>query len=210
MASRFTAPAEGWNQNRQRNIAVFFDQHRSAEFPDGRPWWCYTERSADGSSAPMPVGEMQPVNAEITLGDGTKIPGWEAPWVPEPKYMAHSVQRLSGNRFRIDYQRQIADYRAAQEDYYRRAVQEAAAFNLPMPELGEAPSYKLRMIVGNPPKSPKIPEAALAGDRWLLGFSDEPNEQLRRLLYTGDGRIAAPEEFASSDTPKRRGKAAAA
>jgi hypothetical protein len=177
MAQKITQPVEGWSQAKQRDLALFFDQHRSSDFPDGRSWWCYIEKSTG-----QPVGELQPH-------------GWAAPWVPEAKYLAMAAGTLRNNRFRIDYQRQISDYTLAMQEYYKRAVQEAAAFNLPIPNYGEACSYKLRMIIGEPPKSPKIPEAALAGDPWILGFSKEVNEELRRLLYTGDNRLPTPEEF---------------
>lgn len=190
---RYTAPAEGWNQNKQRGLGLFFDQHRDTPgWPDGRPWWCYTERPADGAATPMPVGDLIPH-------------GWNAPWTPESKYMQLSLGTLSSNRFRINYERMIADYRQAMDEYYQRAAQEAAAFNLPIPDHGEAVTWKLRSIVGNPPKSAKIPEAALAGDRWLLGFSDEPNEQLQTLLYS-DGRTLRPTEApVVVNPPSRKG-----
>ena len=182
MPTRHTPPSEGWNQNRQRGLGLFFDQHRSDRFQDGRPWWCYTERPADGAHMPMPVGELIPH-------------GWNAPWFPDAAYMAMSVGTLQTNKFRINYERMIADYRWAMEDYYRRAAQEAAAFDLKIPEYGEAVGWKLQAIVGKPPRSPRIPEAALAGDQWLLGFRTEPNEYLQRLITTGDIRIGHQQEL---------------
>jgi|SRR5215467_3237817 len=182
MPTRYTPPSEGWNQNRQRGLGLFFDQHRSDQFPDGRPWWCYTERPADGAHMPMPVGELIPH-------------GWDAPWTPDATYMQMSIGTLQTNKFRITYERMIADYRWAMEEFYQRAAQEAAAFDLKIPEFGEALGWKLRAIVGKPPRSPRIPEAAMAGDRWLLGFSKEPNEYLQRLLTTGDIRIGKPDEY---------------
>jgi hypothetical protein len=184
--TRYQPPAEGWNQNRQRGLGLFYDQHRTPAFPDGRPWWCYTERPADGAHMPMPVGELIPH-------------GWGAPWVPENQYMQMSMGTLQTNRFRIMYERMITDYRQAMDDFYQRAAAEALQANLPIPEYGEALGWKLRAIVGMPPRSPRIPEAALAGDRWLLGFSTEPNEYLERLLTTGDVRIGRAEEIPIED-----------
>lgn len=181
MPSRIVAPSAGWSQAQQRGLALFFDQHRSDKFPDGRPWWCYTERPANGAATPMPVGDLQPH-------------GWTAPWLPESKYMNMSMGTLNSNRFRIAYDRMIVDYRQAWDEYYQRAAEEAAATNLPIPEYGEPLTWKLKAIIGRPPKSPKIPEAALAGDRWLLGFTEEPNEQLERLLYSGSTQFASPAE----------------
>lgn len=190
MSFRFPAPVDGWSQDKQRGLALFFDQHRSDKWPDGRPWWGYTERPANGASTPMPVGELQPH-------------GWQAPWYPESKYMNMSMGTLSSNRFRIAYERMVTDYRQAWDEYYQRAATEAAALNLPIPDYGEPLTWKLRAIVGNPPKSPKIPEAALGGDRWLLGFIDEPNEQLERLLYSGTDRIMTPREYERNQQDQR-------
>lgn len=203
MATRITTPGEGWNQNLNRNPAIFYDQHKDTTFTrgerddagnliypfaNGRPWWCYVERPADGASMPMPVGPLNPM-------------GWEAPWIPEDKYIVESVGRVTSSggfitrqglqeqRFRIDYEKMRIDYKAQMDVYYEKAVQEASDKNMPLPDYGSVIPYKLRVIIGRPPKSPKIPEAALAGDRWLLGFSKEENETLARLLFTGDENI---------------------
>jgi len=180
--TRYQAPAEGWNQNRQRGLGLFFDQHRSKDFPDGRPWWCYTERPADGAHMPHPVGELIPHQ-------------WSAPWTPEAMYMQMSMGTLQTNRFRIMYERMIADYQQARDEYYQRAVAEAVQNSLPIPESAELLTHKLVMIVGRPPRSPRIPEAALAGDRWLLGFTTEPNEYLQRLLDYGSLKVGRPTEL---------------
>lgn len=179
---RFAAPAEGWNQNRQRGLGLFYDQHLEPErFPIGRPWWCYTERPADGASVPMPVGELMPYN-------------WIAPWIPESKYMLMSMGSLSTNRFTIQYDRMISDLKTAWDEYYQRAAAEAAALQLPIPDHGDAITFKLKAIVGAPPRTYRLAEAAQAGDRWLLGFTPVVNEYLQRLIISGDGRIGRPED----------------
>src|SRR5262245_66081336 len=87
--------------------------------------------------------------------------------------MMMSMRTLQTNTFRIMSDRTISDYRPAQEEFYQRAAAEALQANLPIPEFGDALGWKLRAIVGQPPRSPRLPEAALAGDRWLLGFALE-------------------------------------
>jgi hypothetical protein len=181
MPSRIVTPIDGWSQDKQRGLALFYDQHRSTKFPDGRPWWCYTERPANGAAIPMPVGDLQPH-------------GWNAPWFPEAKYMVMSMGTLASNKFRIAYERMVTDYRQAWDEYYQRAATEAAVLNLPIPDYGDVLTWKLRAVVGQPPRSPKIPEAALAGDIWLLGFTEEPNEYLARLLTNGTERFATARE----------------
>jgi hypothetical protein len=176
--TRISMPAEGWNQNKQRAYAFWYDQHKTAKFPDGRPWWSVVERAADGAAMPMPVGEVQPA-------------GWSAPWFPPPHCITRSIGRakpgtsMYEHRFVIDYGALVADDSASMREYYRRAAQAAAQLKEPIPQYGQDVSWGLAQIIGAPPRSPKIAEAALAGDEWLLGFSDLVNKPLARLLDMG-------------------------
>lgn len=178
MPSKNFSLQPGWSQADQRDYAIWYDQHKCAKFPNGRPWWSVVERPAEGATMPMPVGELQPKD-------------WSAPWLPESKYIIASLGKatpgatLQEHRFRIDYSAMITDRRAAMKDYYDRAVVEAIGQGWEAPNFGEPISYRLRAIVGDPPLSPKIPEAAMAEDPWLLGFSSQENEQLARLLDIG-------------------------
>jgi hypothetical protein len=192
---RVSVPTDGWGQHKKRGQMILFDQHKSKEHPEGRPWWTSTEIQVDPSVPPQPVGELMPVSADIDDGEGDIIKGWTAPWYPEQKYMLASASQRIGNRFKIKYAAMQADYREATEAYYKRAAVEAAAHNLPIPNYGAPIPWKLRQIVGEAPKSPKIPEAAMAGDKWLLGETKEANDLLRRYLYTGQASIASPEEM---------------
>lgn len=198
-AARYVTPDEGWNQNKTRAVALFFDQHRSKDYPDGRPWWGYTETPTDPTHPRGVVGELQPVVASMDLGDGGRIKGWDAPWLPEAKYVQMAVGLMAGSRFKIDYARMMSDYREANERYYTLAAQTAGARNWPAPKLYGPVDFQLRAIVGEPPKSPKIPEAALAGDPWLLGFDHRPNERLKKVLDREQGRIAQILTEASED-----------
>lgn len=176
----YAAPEEGWSQAKQRSYAVFYDQHKCAQFPQGRPWWAVVERPAEGAAMPMPVGELQPKD-------------WNAPWLPDAKYINASIGKatpgatIQEHRFRIDYAAMITDRKAAMREYYDRAVLEAIGQGWQAPNYGDPIPYRLRAIVGSPPLSPKIPEAALAEDPWILGFSQTENETLARLLQLGTG-----------------------
>ena len=114
--------------------------------------------------------------------------------------MMLALRSLGGNRFRIDYTRMRKDYEDANIGYYSRVNAAANAsrweaiplyapvpFQIQSARLDNAP-------IGAPPKSPKIPEAALAGDRWLIGFSEEPNERLKALL-DADNRVLTNVEY---------------
>lgn len=174
----------GWSQDKQRSLAVFFDQHRNDRYghPFGRAWWGYVENPADPGGPRRPVGELLPVSVDTTV-DGLFIKGWEAPWLPEPKYIAHATSWMAGNRFRLNYAQMQAEYRSANETYYTRAAAESAARGWSHEVQLYGPlTFQLLAIVGNPPKSPKIPEAAAAEDPWLLGFTKEPNERLLKII----------------------------
>jgi hypothetical protein len=179
--------AVGWSQDMQRSAALYYDQHRSPKFPDGRPWWSYSvERPAlqEGIKTDMramPVGEL---NAD----------GWEAPWYPEQKYFRYSQGVLQDFRVRIDYVAMKNDYTAATRTYYERAVKEAATLSMPLPTYNSVIPWELQQVVGPAPKSPKIPEAAMAGDLWLLFGEGDENEELARLLTMGTEWVPTPEQ----------------
>jgi hypothetical protein len=180
MPSKVYATAEpGWSQASQRSYAIWYDQHKCAQFPQGRPWWSVVERPAEGAAMPMPTGELIPQ-------------GWDAPWLPAAKYINASIGKatpgstLQEHKFRIDYVTMIADQKAAMRLYYDNAITEAIGQGWTAPNYGDPIPYRLRTIVGKgPPLSPKIPEAALAEDPWILGFSPVENETLARLLQHG-------------------------
>jgi len=184
MASKnYGAQKAGWSQADQRSYAIFYDQHKSAKFPQGRPWWAVVERAAEGAAMPGPVGELQPQ-------------GWAAPWLPNAEYIARSVgkgtpgDQMDTRKFRIDYVTMIADRKRSLREYYDRAVTEAVGQGWDAPNYGDPISFRLRAIIGAPPLSPKIPEAAMAEDPWILGFSTVENETLARLLTHGMEDVA--------------------
>jgi hypothetical protein len=199
MATRFTTPEEGWNQNKQRSVAIFFDNHKHKNYPNGRGYWCYVENPADPSHQKRSVGELIPITADMVLEDGTVVKGWSAPWVPEQKYFAMAMSMINGNTFRWNYVRMIADYKEASDRYYRRCAQEAAARNWPAPKLYGDVSFQLRAVCGERPKSPKVPEAAQAEDPWLLGFDQRPNEKIKKILEDERGSFGVTLEEAGID-----------
>lgn len=183
-----------------KRLAVFLDQHRNAAagFPDGRAWWGFVERAANGADMPGLVGELQPVCADSMIR-GKYYKGWIAPWYPDSKYINRTIGLMDGNHFDIDYQSMELDYKKAEEDYYQYAITAALAHELPVPTIGGLVDYRLRAIVGRPPKSPRIPQAAKTGHQWLLGFSQEKDELLERLISAASGHfeIPTPEQMRS-------------
>lgn len=197
-------------QAQARAHAVWFDQHRDTTyrsaageriFEFGRPWWSVIEKASG-----MPSGPVYPM-------------GWEAPWYAPQQYVVDSIGRIpkqellgivprgmNSDRFRIAYDRMRTDDQQAAQDHYRLAVQVAQNKNLPIPKWGDTMDPRLLVIVGVQPRSPKIAEAALAGNKWLLGqlaptmnpvtgqMEVEEDEQLARLLRMHTDTLWTPEQ----------------
>lgn len=176
-----------------KRLAVFLDQHRNAAagFPDGRPWWGYVERAANGADMPGLVGELQPVTVDSMIR-GRMYKGWIAPWYPDAKYINETIGLADGNHFEINYAKMESEWRASEEEFYQRAITAALAHDLPVPTLGGKLDYRVRAIVGRPPKSARLAQAAKTGHQWILGFSQEPDELLQRLVNASVGTFEMP------------------
>jgi hypothetical protein len=169
------------SQRDNRWKATVFDQHRSPRFPNGRPWWGQLEHPADKVNDPAFCTTLLPGDVDDPFGST-----WSAPWLPE------QTMRADGRgTYRFDYRNRritwtygaiIEDHRAATRDYYTAAAKIAHANGWPAPGLNEPVSFQIHAILLDPPMSPKIAEAALAGDPWLLGHTSQVNEELDALL----------------------------
>lgn len=162
------------SQASQRYLDTFTDQHKSARFPDGRPWWGYREFAANR-------GDLDGFVGELTPGDhlDPKAGQWSAPWMPEAAWFEFNYHR---RRLTIRYDKMLVQDREGYENYYNAANKIAYEKAWPEVAYGSMPRHAITSIIGEPPRSPKIAQAAMAGDRWLLGDSDEVNEELARLL----------------------------
>lgn len=180
------------SQRDNRYTDTFTDQHRSARFPVGRPWHGEREIAAtkghkDGFCSPLTPGDHLDVSNR-----------WEAPWYPEQRFFKFNYQR---SLISIDYNAIIAHDQLYTGIYYEAAALIAMEKGLPAIEEGVLPPYMIRQILRMPPRSPKIAQAALAGDQWILGFATEPNVALQNLLnqskmsYREQAPIVNPEEL---------------
>lgn len=189
----------GMDQASTRGIGLWFDQHKSSTyvnaqgerlFENGRPYYSVIELKTR-----MPVGPVMPL-------------GWEAPFYAPQQYLLTSIGRVTNvaaslntittnvnsDRFRIDYNAMKRDDTDATMAHWRLAVSEAASRDWPVPEFGATMDRRLLAIVGPAPRSPKIADALLSGDPWILGqlmptadpktgaLRVEENEALARLL----------------------------
>lgn len=169
------------SQKDQRWNATVYDQHTSARFPRGRPWWGVMEYPSDRQKEPSFVGNLMPGDSDDPMHSS-----WNAPWMPDVVKTWNNV-----GTYRLDLKKQRITWlyaaiasadRLAMEDYYHKAATIAYEKGWPAPKLGEPVPYQIRQILFSPPRSPKIAEAAMAGDQWILGFSPQVNEELQALL----------------------------
>jgi len=194
---------EGKSQNGKRLLETVYDQHRSSRFPTGRPWWGWTE-------IPANAGELSDFCMELVPGD-TNDPNnssWHAPWVPGPDYLRPNIR---ARQLIIKYDLIRSYYQREHEVYYEKAVDIAYRKGWEIPNPGAPMTAALAYLLGKAPISPKVADAAMAGDPWLLGFSDDVNQPLADLILgrpeqafahsplldvarTPDGRQATPSD----------------
>lgn len=170
------------SQRDYRYTDTFYDQHKSVRFGDGRPWWGEREQAAnrgekDGFLANLMPGDHRDPIASV----------WEAPWYPECRFFDYSYAR---GRITIRYDKMIGEDKRATDDYYAAANKLAYEKAWQDVEYGTLPRWQVRAVIGEPPRSPRIAEAAQAGDPWLLGFAVEPNAELERLLRQSRGEFS--------------------
>lgn len=171
------------SQKDSRYLDTFYDQHRfSPRFPEGRPWHGYREYAANKPDKDGFVGgELNPGRHAEDMEDRAAAwaTAWVAPWVPEFKYFDFNYQR---NKITIRYDRVMGDDKMALDNYYRAAAKLSGSNGWGPVKYGVTPTYQVTSLIGDPSRSPKIAQAAQAGDPWLLGFSDEVNEELAQLI----------------------------
>lgn len=189
------------DQASRREVMTFYDQHKSARFPNGRPWWGHIEMPSEVGAPWGVVGSLNPGDHNDPFGSA-----WEAPWMPPEKYIKSNVDT---GRVQILYVPMIAEYRERTNAYYAECGEKAFEKGWPAPEPGGIVPWRLRIIAGPIPQSPQIPTAAQAGDPWILGFQSEPNDALQRVLkataysdrQVSDGSLDAPNEVAPTPLP---------
>lgn len=163
------------SQSNNRKIVTLRDTHKSARFQAGRPWWGYAEKPAEAGAPWGLVGTPTPGNHENPFGDQ-----WEAPWLPDAKYMSANVET---GKLTINYVGMVTEYTQKTTEYYEQCASVAHENKWVAPEFGGHVDGRFRGVVGKYlPQSPRIPQAAMAGDPWVLGQTTEINETLARIL----------------------------
>lgn len=169
------------SQRDMRTAECVMDQHKNTRFPTGRPWWGWAEIQTDRRSLPGFVCELMPGDPAEPMTSG-----WTAPWYPIQMREQSGRRYLELNMKRAtltwNYTLMIADAKLATLNYYRAAAKIANANGWNAPGLNEPVSFQIESILLDPPQSHRIPEAAMAGDPWILGFTEQENPALAELL----------------------------
>jgi len=171
-------------------LATFRDQHAlssKSKFAEGRPWWGWREFAANRGHVDGFNSTLWPGDHEIGIGSE-----WDAPWMPDPIWFSFDYRK---NRIRIQYDRIITHYGQKAEEYYRLVNRACAKNGWASVQRGEMPRDSITDVYGDPPMSTRIFQAAQASHPWILGFTDEPDEELARLMgltIPGAGIYNAP------------------
>lgn len=164
-------------QAAHRFVDTYLDIHKSARFPGGRPFWGYREYAANPELGHQPgfvSADLMPGNHEEPLTSG-----WIAPWLPEARYF-----RFNDNRKQISFAYEVMerDELSALERYWEAAAVVSGERGWEEVDPAKPLSFQVRTIIGRAPRMLRIAQAARAGDPWLLGHIDEPNDELAAIL----------------------------
>ena len=172
------------SQRDMRTLETVFDQHKNSRFPNGRPFWGYAEIQTDRRALPAFVCELMPGDHQDPMGSGHN-----PPWLPTQMRESNGRRYLELNmrerKLKWNYALIIADDKLARLNYYRAAAKIANANGWKAPGMNEPVSFQIQSILLDPPRDPRVAEAALAQDPWILGFTEEVNPTLQALLATG-------------------------
>lgn len=179
------------SQRDMRSAETVTDQHKNGRFPNGRPWWGWAEIQTDRRSLPGFVCEIMPGDTNDPMGSV-----WSAPWYPIQMREQSGRRYLELNMKRAtvtwNYPLMIADAKLATLNYYRAAAKIANANGWKAPGLNEPVSFQIESILLDPPLSHRIAEAAMAGDPWILGQTEQINDDLAHLLSGVRNRADQP------------------
>lgn len=189
-----SSASSGRSQRNMRYTFTFFDQHvnmgKGRQFPKGRPWWGELHRAADretmlngkpipdGFISQMTPGEHVVSDAGIVDRGACFASVWEAPWYPLQRYFVFNNLRST---ISFNYQKMLTDEQQGRRDYWTAAGKIGTQMNVAV-NPNKPPHPQIILALGEPSQMYRIAQAALAGDPWLLGFIDEPNEDLAKIL----------------------------
>jgi hypothetical protein len=182
------------SQRDRRFTDTLYDTHKHpVRFPQGRPFTGQREFTSGTQTESITAGF---ITSDLQCGAyycespemgqtpqermDTLASAWQAPWIPLPKYFRFNYR---AKRITFAYDKMITDEREGLTRYWEAAVKMAAESEID-PDRNIVPG-KVKVVLGLPSQFTnkiRLAQAAQAGDPWLLGFVDEPNVELAKLL----------------------------
>lgn len=211
------------SQRDRRWTDTFFDDHKHPlKFPNGRPFTGEREFKSGVSEQSVNAGFLQsdlqcgeyfcenpamgqtPIERQMTLESA-----WTAPFfLPGgKKYMEFNYAR---KRIRWRYDAFINDERAGMTRYWEAAAKLAGESDVIDPAHPNKVPFRIRTLLGSPfvyMNRIRLAQACQAGDPWILGMVDTPNEELVKLVgfqpvqYLGGDQLG-DSAFVTVPTPK--------
>jgi hypothetical protein len=188
------------SQRDRRWTDTFFDDYRHPRFPNGRPFTGEREFKSGVSEQSVTAGFLQ---SDLQCGEYfceapdmgqtaqerqlTLDSAWSAPFLLPggKKYMNFNYAK---KRIVWRYDAYIADERSALARLWEACALAAGQGELVDPAQPDALAFRLRKVFGNPRSflnKIRIAQACQAGDPWIMGAVNTPNEELAKLLGLG-------------------------
>lgn len=200
------------SQRDRRFTDTFWDTYtHPRRFPKGRPFTGQREFQSGSETESINAGFLQsdlqcgeyvcdnpdmgqtPEERQFTLASA-----WVAPWLPPggKKYMRFNYRRKT---IAFDYIKGEMDERAALQTYFLAAAKLSGANGWGEIKSGVMPSFQVTSVMGEPSKYLPVWAAARAGDPWLMGAVDEPNERLAKILGFTEPQYFGGMEFGDAE-----------
>jgi hypothetical protein len=184
------------SQRDRRFTDTFFDTHKHpVKFPNGRPFTGEREFTSGTDRESITAGF---ITSDLQCGQyfcetpemgqtpqeriATLSSAWSAPWIPIAKYFRFNYRH---KRITFAYDKMIADEQVGLARYWDAAAKLAGENDVIDPDRPLAVPFRIRTLLGSPTSYQgkiRLARAAQAGDPWLLGFVDTPNEELAKIL----------------------------
>lgn len=198
------------SQRDRRWTDTFFDDYRHAKFPNGRPFTGEREFKSGVSEQSITAGFLQ---SDLQCGEyfcespemgqtalerqQTFASSWEAPWfLPGgKKYMNFNYAK---KRITWRYDAFIVDERNALGRFWDACAVAAGQGEPVDPTKPEALSFRLRKLFGSPRTfmgKIKLAQACQAGDPWIMGAVQTPNEELAKILGLDVQYLGSKQDF---------------
>jgi hypothetical protein len=206
------------SQRDRRFTDTFFDVYKHpVKFPGGRPF-CGEREFTSGTDRESITAAF--ITSDLQLGQyfcenpeqgqtpqerlDSLASAWTCPWIPLAKYF-----RFNYRHKRITYalDKMVSDEREALNRYWDAAAKAAGENDIVDDQRPKAIPFRIKRLLGVPEQYTnqiKLAQAMQAGDPWLLGFSNTPNEELAKILgykvqYVGGH--AADSEYVTTKLP---------